>query len=105
MAQKIIRESIDTYCNMTTQTTLTKSVVIGGNPGEVKTFCMLYIALYIISKIFYSTSTESMCHFSLQMGTKHWHSILCLRGNKDNVINPYHFAELDVKRITRKLIV
>ena len=48
MAQKIIRESIDTYCNMTTQTTLTKSVVIGGHPGEVKTFCMLYIALYSI---------------------------------------------------------
>ena len=46
-----------------------------------------------------------MFHQSLQIGAHHWHSILCLRCNKDNVKNPYRGAELDVRRIIRKPIV
>ena len=82
MALKIRKESIDTYFNIMTQTTLTKSVVIRVHKGSGKTFCMLYIALYSISKGFYSTSTARMFHSSLEMVTQHWHLILCLRGNE-----------------------
>ena len=59
-ALQIFKEIIDTYCNIITQTTFTESVGIGGPPESGKTFCMLYIALYIISKRFYSTGTEKM---------------------------------------------
>ena len=78
-------ESIDTYCNIMTQTTLTKSVVIRVHPGEGNNVCMLYIDLYSIEKGFYLTGAARMCHISLQMGTQHLHSILCFRDNKDNV--------------------
>ena len=88
-----------------TQTTLTKSVVIKGNPGAGNTICMLYITLYSISKGLYSTGSARMCHHSLQMGTQHWHSILCLRGNEDNVKKLYCRAEIAVRRIRRKPIV
>ena len=46
MALQICKESIDTYCNITTQTNLKKSVMIRGHLGARKTFCILYIALY-----------------------------------------------------------
>ena len=61
--------------------------MIRGHPGAGKTFSMLYIALYSISKVLYSNGSASMCYRSLKIGTQRWHSILCLRGNKDNVKN------------------
>ena len=64
-----------------TQTILTKSVVIRGHPGAGKALCMVYITLYHISKGFYSTGAERMCHCPFQMGTQHCHSILSFRGN------------------------
>ena len=85
MALQIRREIIDKYCNIMTQTTFSKPVVITGHSGSGETFYMLYIDLYNISKLFYSTDTSMMRHSSFQMGTQRWRSILCLRGNKDNV--------------------
>ena len=85
MALQIFKESIDTYFNIMKQRTLTKSVVIRSRTGSGKTLCMLYIDLYIISKLFYSNGAARMFHRSLKMGTQHWHSILFLRGNEDNV--------------------
>ena len=49
---------------------------------------MLWIDLHSTPKVLYSTGSERMWHFSLQ--------ILCLRGNKDNVKNPYRRAELSL---------
>ena len=46
-----------------------------------------------------------MCHSSLQIGIQHWHSILSLRGNEDNIKNPYCRAELAFIIIRRKPIV
>ena len=80
-------------------------MVIRGHPGAGNTLCMLYNALYSISKGFYSTGTSSMCHRSLQIGTQHCHLILCLCGNKDNVKNPYHLADISVRIIRRISIV
>ena len=45
MALQICKEIIDTYCNITTQTTLKKTVVIRGHPGAGKT------SIYIVYKI------------------------------------------------------
>ena len=104
MAIQTCKDAIDSYCNIMNQTTLTKSVIIRGHPGAGKTFCMLYMALYSISKGLYSTGAAKMCHRSLQMGTQHWHLILCLLGNEDNVRNPYRRAELAVARIRRRPI-
>ena len=101
-AIKVCKQSIDTHCHMTNQTTLTKSVVIRGTPGAGKTFCMVYMALYSISKGLFCTAAARMCHRSLQMGTQHWHSILGLPGNEDKVSNPYRRAELAVARMKRR---
>ena len=48
MALQICKGSIDTYFNIMTQTTFTKSVVIRDHPGAGNTFFMVYIDLYII---------------------------------------------------------
>ena len=77
-------------------------MVIRGHTGAGNTFCTLYIYLYSISKIFYSNGAARMCHCQSQMGTHHWHSTLCLRGNLKNVKNPHHRTELDVRIIIRK---
>ena len=39
------------------------------------------------------------------MGIQHWHSILCLRGNKSNIKNTYCRAYLSVRGTIRKPIV
>ena len=39
------------------------------------------------------------------MVTQHRHSILCLRGNEDNVKKPYRRVEIAVRIIRRKPIV
>ena len=65
MALQICNKIIDTYCNIMTQTALAKSVVIRGHPGAGKNFFILYIDLYSISKVLYSTGAERMCHRSL----------------------------------------
>ena len=56
-------------------------MVIRGHPGAGKALFMVYITLYHISKGFYSTGAERMCHCPFQMGTQHCHSILSFRGN------------------------
>ena len=52
MALQICKKSVDTYYNILTQNTLTKSVVIRGDLGSGNTLCILYTALYSISKGF-----------------------------------------------------
>ena len=82
-----------------------KSVVIRRNKGSGKTFCILYINLYSIPNVLYSTGTARMCHRSLQMGTQHWNFMLFLCGNEKNVKKFHCCVELAVKINRRKPIV
>ena len=72
---------------------MTKSVVIRGHPGAGKTFCMLYMVTYCLSKGLNVVTTAKMSHRSLQLGGINWDKLLCLRGS-DNKISIYRRAEL-----------
>ena len=55
--------------------------------------------------VLYSAGAASMCHILLQIGTQHWHSILCLCGNRDNVKNTYRRSDITIRIIRMKPIV
>ena len=62
---------------MTSQGTYTKNVGIRGIPGGGKTWCMMYISLYAISKGLVCITTAFQCKRALMLGGIHKHSYLC----------------------------
>ena len=76
-------KAIDSYKNIQNQLSMVKSICIRGHPGAGKTFCMMYILLYVISQGLMNTPTAKMSRRALQLGGINWDKFLCLRGNDD----------------------
>ena len=93
-------KAIDSYKNIQNQLSMVKSICIRGHPGAGKTFCMMYILLYVISQGLMNTPTAKMSRRALQLGGINWDKFLCLRGNDDKT-NAFRRAELAIKRIQK----
>ena len=100
LAISLCKKAIDSYINPSSQLTLTKSVAIRGHPGAGKTFCMLYVVIYAITKGLFISPTAKMSHRALQLGGLNWDKILCLRGSETN-INGHRRAELAINQIRK----
>ena len=66
---------------MTSQGTYTKNVGIRGIPGGGKTWCMMYISLYAISKGLVCITTAFQCKRALMLGGIHKHQLFMLDTN------------------------
>ena len=94
------KHAIDSFTNITQQTVMTKSVIVRGHPGAGKTFCVLYMIIYALSKGLVGLPVAKMSHRSLQIGGSNWDKILCLRGNEDRS-NIHRRAENAIERIKK----
>ena len=85
MEQKLAIETctnaIDNYRNVISQGTYTKNVGIRGIPGGGKTWCMMYISLYAISKGLVCITTAYQCKRALMLGGIHKHQLFMLDTN------------------------
>ena len=61
----LCKDAIDSYCDINHQSKFTKSIIVRGHPGAGKTFCMLYAALYAISKGLNIVTTSQMAKRAL----------------------------------------
>jgi predicted GIY-YIG superfamily endonuclease len=100
MAIQLCKNAIDSFSDIHTQTTMTKSIVVRGHPGAGKTFCMYYMMIYALSKGLMILPTAKMSHRALQLGGINWDKFLCLRASSGNV-NPHRKAELAISRIQK----
>ena len=97
LAIQICVDAIDSYCNILTQDVYTKNVGIRGFPGSGKTWIMLYVAMYCVSRGLAVTTTAMMSKRSIHLGGKHWHYIFCLPIEKN--LTPHRMAELAICKI------
>ena len=95
----LCKDAIDSYCDINLQSKFTKSIIVRGHPGAGKTFCMLYAALYAISKGLNIVTTSQMAKRALQLGGKHWHKLLML--GTDHNQTPHRKSGIAIAKIER----
>ena len=91
--------AIDSHCNILNQNVYTKNVAIRGFPGGGKTWCMMFIAIYAISKKLNVITTAMMAKRALQLGGRHWHKFLCIPTGQN--LTPHRRAELAIIQLLR----
>ena len=99
------KDAIDSYCDINHQSKFTKSIIVRGHPGAGKTFCMLYTALYTISKGLNIVTTSQMDKRALQLGGKNWHQLLMLGTDQNQTPHSkYGIATAKIERHSKMLI-
>ena len=89
--------AIDSHRLTLFQDAYTKNVGIRGFPGGGKIWCMIYCALYAVSKGLRVIITTMMSKRSLQLGGLHWHKIFMLPIEKN--LTPHKTAELAIIKL------
>ena len=87
-------ETIDSYQNLHSK--YTKNIGIRGSPGGGKTWCMMNILLYAISKGHQVITTAMMCKRALQLGGIHIHQLFKLPINAENTSSAHRQAKLAI---------
>ena len=101
IAIKTCKDAIDSIMNFTSQTTMTKSVVIRGYPGAGKSFCMLYMTIYAISQGLFVKPVAKMSHRGLQIGGTNWDKLLFLHGDDHQNKSIHCRAEVAINKIKK----
>ena len=77
-ALRMAKTTIDQYLNASCQHTFVKCNIISGAPGSGKTFLMMYLAVYAVSKGLTVGITAMMSKRAIQIGGSHIHQMFCL---------------------------
>ena len=81
-------ESINSYLYLL-NTGFVKNIIVAGFPGGGKTFVMMYIVIYDLSKVLTVITADMMLHIEIQHGGWHWHKILCIPVDCGNNMSVY----------------
>ena len=93
-------KSIDDYMNVM-KSTYTKNVMIVGFPGGGKTFIMMYVLIYAISKGLCIISVAMMAHRACQLGGWHWHKLLRVPVDRGNNMSVHRMIEVALEKLER----
>ena len=87
-------KAINQYQAMSNNGSYVKNVGIRGIPGGGKTWCMMYVMLYAISKGLVCITTAFMCKRALYLGGTHLHKLILIDTEDNSSI--YRRAELAI---------
>lgn len=91
-ALRMAKTTIDQYLNASCQHTFVKCNIISGAPGSGKTFLMMYLAVYAVSKGLTVGITAMMSKRAIQIGGSHIHQMFCLPVKK--MLTLHRIAEM-----------
>ena len=99
-AVQICVQSIDSYLNVMTNKCV-KNVIIAGFPGGRKTFCMMCVILYAMSRGLTVISTAMMAHRAIKLGGIHWHKLLSIPVDRTNNMSVARMTEVAIERLEK----
>ena len=76
-----------------------KNIIITGFPVGGKTFFIIYIVIYDLSKTSTVITVDMMCHRAIQFGRWHWRKILCIPVDFGNNMSVYQMTELVIRKL------
>lgn len=91
-------QTIDNYTDLS-NTNYTKNIGIRGFPGAGKSWCMMYVALYALSRGLKCVTTAMMCNRALQLGGIHLHQLILLP--PDENLSAHRKAELAIMKLLK----
>ena len=94
----MIRRTYDDYTDPS-RTTLSRSLMIAGGPGNGKTHCLMYGVLYFVSNGLLTVSTSVLAERSIELGGEHLHKLFHLPVASATA---QRLAELSVINILRR---
>ena len=75
--------------------------MIADFPGGEKTFLMMYIVVYVISKGLSLMSVATLTHRAIQLGGWHWHKCLYIPVGRGNNMPVWRMTELALQKLER----
>ena len=97
-AIKTCVESIDKYLSVMS-TECVKNAIIAGFPGGGKTFVMMCCVIYARSKGLTVITIAMMSHRAIQLGSIHWHKLLCVPVDRLNNMSTYRQTEIAINKM------
>ena len=76
-----------------------KNIIIAGFPGGIKTFVMMYILIYDLSKGLTVIAVDMIFHRAKQLSGWHWHELLFIPVQRSKNMSVYRMTELDKQKL------